>query len=99
MAVTPLLSIIIPVYSGEKYLKKCLSSLLNQKCDEEYEIVLSINLDAEEECKKLCEKAIKIDSHFVSVTMKEENLAKAICRLEGVKFSKGKYITFVDNDD
>ena len=99
MAVTPLLSIIIPVYSGEKYLKKCLSSLLNQKCDEEYEIVLSINLDAEEECKKLCEKAIKMDSHFVSVTMKEENLAKAICRLEGVKFSKGKYITFVDNDD
>ncbi len=95
----PFLSIILPVYSGETFFKRCLDSLLEQKCDEDYEIVLAINLDAEEACKKLAEEAMKKDSHFVSVTMKEPDLAKMVCRLEGVKFSKGEYITFIDNDD
>ncbi len=99
MGQKPFLSVIIPVYSGEKYFERCLSSLLKQECDEDYEIVLSINLDAEEGCKRLCEEALKKDPHFVSITMKEGNLAKMICRLEGVRFSKGEYVTFVDNDD
>ncbi len=95
----PFLSIILPVYSGETLFKRCLSSLLSQKSSEDYEIVLSINLDAEEGCKKLAKEAMEKDSHFVSVMMKEANLAKMVCRLEGVRFSKGEYVTFIDNDD
>ncbi len=99
MSKNPFLSIIIPVYSGEKYFKRCLDSLLSQKCGEDYEIILSINLDAEEACKKLCDEALKKDSHFRSITMDKPNLAKVLCRLEGVRHSAGKYITFIDNDD
>ncbi len=93
------MSIILPVYSGETLFKRCLGSLLSQKSEEDYEIVLAVNLDAEEGCKKLAEEAMEKDSHFVSVTMKEINLAKMVCRLEGVRFSKGEYVTFIDNDD
>ena len=90
-----LISIIIPIYNTEKYLKRCLDSVIN-KSYENLEIIL-INdgsTDASEEiCKDYLEKDKRI-KYF-----KKANGGLSSARNYGIKKSTGKYIGFVDSDD
>lgn len=99
MSEKPILSVIVPVYRGIDLFKRCLDSLVKQESSYPYEIVLSINLDADPKCIELANDIVSKDPRFISITMTETNLAKMLCRLEGVKVSSGSYITFMDNDD
>lgn len=86
-----LLSIIIPAYNAEKYIEKCLTSVISDNSNIEVIVVNDGSTDKTEEiCKKYIEniKYIYIENHGVSYA---RNL--------GIKSAKGKWIMFVDADD
>lgn len=90
------LSVIIPVYNGEKTLKRCIESVLKQK-DEDIEIVL-INDGSTDMSDKIIQeykgKNPKIISYY-----KKKNTGVADTRNYGIQKAKGKYILFLDVDD
>ncbi len=88
-------SIIIPVYNVEKYLEKCLISLINQTL-KEIEIICvndgsTDNSRAILEQFQLKDKRIKI--------LNQENLGVSQARNNGINIAQGEYIGFVDSDD
>lgn len=90
-----LLSIIIPVYNSEKYLKKCLDSILESSY-RNLEIIC-INDGSRDKSLEILEKYSKIDSRIILIN--KENEGPQIARNKGYKISKGEYITNIDSDD
>lgn len=88
-----LLSIIIPVYNVEKYLQKCLESIIFQLTIEEELIIL--NDGSTDNSKKICEKYKGENIKFID----KENEGCSITRNKGVEIAKGKYVWFIDSDD
>lgn len=89
------LSIIIPVYNSEKYLKRCLDSVVAQNY-KELEIILID--DGSVDCSlQICEEYAKKD-HRIIVCHKE-NGGAGFARKEGLKIAQGDYITCIDADD
>lgn len=92
-----ILSVIVPVYNSEKYLERCLDSLLNQGIDGGYEI-LCVNdgsTDSSEEILTKYKKAYPDVVHVIT----QPNGGVIAARNRGLDEAKGKYITFCDNDD
>ncbi|MRT93419.1 glycosyltransferase [Ancylomarina sp. 16SWW S1-10-2] len=92
-----LLSIIIPVYNGEKYLARCFDSLFNQDLDHrDYEVIVvndgssDSSLDIVNIYKSKYEN-LKIIS--------QENQGQSAARNIGIREAKGEYLFFVDSDD
>lgn len=91
------LSIIVPVYNVEKYIEKCLCSLLNQDLDKnEYEILV-IN-DGTKDSSAEIAKEIASRSENV-IVFDRENQGVSAARNKGVELAKGDYILFIDSDD
>lgn len=86
----------MPVYNTEKYIGKAIESILNQKF-ENFELII-IDDCSDDLSKKICEKYKKIDSRII-LKQTDKNLGVANARNEGLKWVKGKYLTFVDADD
>lgn len=91
----PLVSVIIPIYNQEKYLKKCVTSILNQTY-ENLEILL-VNDGSSDHSMKICQYYAKQDSRCYIIDKENGGLSSA--RNAGMKVAKGEYITFVDSDD
>jgi glycosyltransferase involved in cell wall biosynthesis len=91
------LSIIVPVFNVEKYLSKCLDSLLDQDIPKsEYEIII-IN-DGSTDCSAvICESYKNMNENVILIS--QENMGLGVARNTGIRQSKGKYIQFVDSDD
>lgn len=87
-------SIIIPVYNVEKYLKKCLDSIVNQTYSH-YEVIIV--------CDKCTDDSEKIVNEYVKKykwkKIYEENTGLAKARNLGISKAKGEYILFLDSDD
>lgn len=90
-----LVSIIIPIYNIEKYLEKCIKSLINQTY-RNLEIIL-INDGSTDESARICEEYKEQDNRIVFINKKNGGAASA--KNKGLKVAKGDYITFVDSDD
>ena len=90
-----LVSVIVPVYNTEKYLMRCIESIMRQTY-ENLEIIL-VDDGATDSCPLLCEELKKTDSRIVVLHKQNEGLGKA--RNSGLSLAKGKYVTFVDSDD
>ena len=92
---SPLISIIIPVYQAEAYLKQCLDSIVSQ-LDRDIELII-IDDGSPDKCPKLCDEyAEKYDQIMV---IHQNNTGVSLARENGVTHARGKYITFVDSDD
>lgn len=89
------ISIIIPVYKVEKYLKECLDSVLNQTFSD-FECIL-VDDGSPDGCGEICDDYKKKDSRITVIHQSNQGLGPA--RNEGMKIAKGKYICFVDSDD
>ena len=92
----PEVSVIVPVYNVEKYLEKCLNSLVNQTL-ENIEIIIvndGTKDNSEEIIKKFIEKYPK-----KIVYLKKENGGLSDARNYGIPYAKGEYIAFLDSDD
>ena len=88
-------SIIIPVYNVEKYLEKCLDSIIHQQFHD-YEIIL-IDDGSTDHSGEICDNYNgKYDNILVTHI---QNHGVSFARNEGLKVAKGKYIWFIDSDD
>lgn len=89
------LSIIVPIYNGEKYLEKCLDSLINQTY-KNIEIIC-INDGSVDESLTILKEYQKCDSRINIINQANHGLSEV--RNIGMDLAKGDYITFVDCDD
>ena len=90
-------SIIIPVFNSQKYLKKCLSSVLNQKF-KNYEILIIYD-HSSDNSKKICKDFLIKNKNIVRLISNPKNLGVGKSRNIGLRNSKGRYIIFLDSDD
>ena len=92
----PKISIIIPVYNVEKYLRECLDSCVNQTL-EDIEIICVDDCSTDNSYKILEEYQQK-DSR-IRIFQQEENKKQGAARNKGMEFATGEYVWFVDSDD
>ncbi len=92
----PKVSLIVPVYNVEKYLEKCLNSLVNQTL-EDIEIIV-VNDGTKDNSQKIIDKYTKKYPKKVKGYIKE-NGGVSSARNYGLKYASGEYIAFVDSDD
>lgn len=90
-----LLSIIIPVFNVEKYLSKCLDSILLQDVNK-YEIIL-VNDGSTDSSAKICDQYASKYSCVKVFHSKNEGVS--VARNKGIKYAVGRYVWFVDSDD
>ena len=88
-------SIIVPVYNTEKYLDRCIKSLLNQSY-KNIEIIL-VNDGSIDNSLKIIKKYEKEHSNIIVLNQRNHGAGSA--RNNGLKHSKGDYVTFLDSDD
>ena len=91
----PLISIIIPVYNVERYLEKCINSIINQTY-KNLEIIL-VDDGSEDASGVLCDHYAKIDKRIIVIHKKNGGLSDA--RNVGIKKARGRYLAFIDSDD
>ena len=91
----PLISIIIPIYNAELFIRKCLESISTQTYSN-IEIVL-VDDGSTDRCGEICDEYANKNSRFIVIHKQNEGVSKA--RIDGVEKSKGEYISFVDADD
>ena len=88
-------SIIIPVYNVEKYLPKCLDSVINQTLlDIE---IICVNDESPDNCEQILDEYAKRDSRLIILS--EKNGGQGSARNRGLEVAQGKYIQFLDSDD
>ena len=94
----PLVSVIIPVYNiGEKYLRQCLESAINQSY-KNIEIIIVNDCSAFEEDDKICLEYASKDKRIKYIKHKE-NMGDGVARMTGLKEAKGYSVLFMDGDD
>lgn len=89
------LSVIIPIYNVEKYIAKCIDSLLKQDNDRIQYIF--IDDGSQDNSYKIVSKYAQNNPSFIVIRQENKGLGGA--RNEGMKHAKGKYVLFVDSDD
>ena len=90
-----LISIIVPIYNVEKYLRQCLDSIQDQTY-QNFECLL-INDGSSDNSADICREYVSKDSRFRYI--EKENGGVSSARNLGIEHSKGEYITFIDSDD
>lgn len=88
-------SIIVPIYDVEKYIHKCLDSIINQTYHD-IEIIL-VDDESPDNCPKICDKFEQKDKRIKVIHKKNGGLSDA--RNAGLKIATGDYVLFVDSDD
>ncbi len=91
----PLISIIVPVYKVEKYLDKCVSSIVNQTY-QNLEIIL-VDDGSPDSCGAMCDAWAAKDSRIRVIHKENGGLSDA--RNAGLAVANGEYVSFVDSDD
>lgn len=89
------ISIIIPVYNVEKYLKKCIESLVNQTF-KDFEIIC-VNDGSTDKSQEILNKYSQKYPFFK--ILNQDNMGAGIARNNGLKLAEGEYIQFLDGDD
>lgn len=90
-----MISVIVPIYNVEKYLRQCIESLLHQT-NRDLEIIL-IDDGSPDRCGEICDEYALRDNRIKVIH--QQNRGAAAARNTGLRIAKGKYITFVDPDD
>jgi len=91
----PLVSIIVPIYKVEPYLRQCLDSIVNQTYTN-LEIIL-VDDGSPDGCPQICDEYAARDKRIVVIHKENGGLSDA--RNAGLDICKGEYISFVDSDD
>ena len=90
-----MISAIVPVYNVEKYLERCVNSILIQTY-ENFEIIL-VDDGSEDQSVEICDKFAQEDNRIEVIHRENGGLSSA--RNAGMKIAEGKYIVFIDSDD
>jgi glycosyltransferase involved in cell wall biosynthesis len=89
-------SIIVPVYNVEKYIRRCLDSILSQRFPD-FECII-VDDCSPDSCPSICDEYGGIDNR-VRVIHNEKNQGSSIARRTGIEVARGDYVLFVDSDD
>lgn len=90
-----LISIIVPIYKVEKYLEKCIESILAQTY-KNIELIL-VDDGSPDNCPSICDRYAKKDSRVIVIHKQNGGLSDA--RNMGLNIAKGDFISFIDSDD
>jgi glycosyltransferase involved in cell wall biosynthesis len=93
----PLLSLIIPVYNTEKYIRKCLDSIFNQEIDESLLEVIVVNDGTPDGSMAIVGEFLA--AHHNMVVINEKNQGSSVARNTAIKAATGDYIWCIDSDD
>lgn len=88
-------SIVVPIYNVEGYLKKCVESILNQTY-KNLEIIL-VDDESPDRCPNICDEYAQKDKRIKVIHKKNGGLSDA--RNAGINIATGKFISFIDSDD
>lgn len=89
------ISVIVPVYNTEKYIRNCIESILCQEY-QEIELIL-IDDGSTDNSAKICDEYTQVDNRVVVVHQKNSGVSSA--RNKGVEVAQGKRVMFLDSDD
>lgn len=92
---TPTISVIVPVYKTEKYIHKCLDSIINQTF-KNFELIL-VDDGSPDRSGAICDEYAEKDERIKVIH--KENEGVSIARNAGIELAKGEWIYFVDSDD
>lgn len=90
-----LISVIVPIYKVESYLRRCLDSIVNQTYTN-LEIIL-VDDGSPDKCPAICDEYAKKDERIIVIHKKNGGLSDA--RNAAIDISKGEYLAFIDSDD
>ena len=90
-----LVSIVVPIYRVEKYLDKCISSIIRQTYTN-LEIIL-VDDGSPDLCPQICDKYLMRDNRIKVIHQENKGLVSA--RKSGIKYATGEYLVYVDGDD
>lgn len=88
-------SIVVPVYNAEKFLHRCVDSILAQTY-KDFELIL-VNDGSKDNSQAICEEYAREDNRITVI--KKENGGVSSCRQLGLELMKGKFLQFIDSDD
>ena len=89
------ISVVVPIYNVERYLKRCIDSIINQTYDN-LEIIL-VNDGSKDSCLNICNEYKKKDERVIVIDQPNAGLSGA--RNSGIEIATGEYISFIDSDD
>jgi glycosyltransferase involved in cell wall biosynthesis len=90
------ISVIVPVYNVEKYITKCIESILSNTY-KDFELILVDDCSIDNSLN-ICEEYSKKDGR-IKIIKNSENVGASLSRKKGLEISTGKYIQFIDSDD
>lgn len=93
--ITPIISVIVPVYKAEKYLQECIDSILAQNFTD-FELIL-VNDGSPDSCGAICDRNAAKDTRIKVIH--QDNCGATRARANGAARATGEFITFVDGDD
>ena len=88
-------SVILPIYNVEKYLNRCIESIVNQNYDD-LEVIL-VDDNSPDNCPLICDEWARKDNRIKVIHKQNEGLG--FTRNAGIKIATGDYICFIDSDD
>ena len=91
----PAISIIIPVYNAENYLRRCIDSVLSQSFTD-FELIL-VDDGSKDKSPQICDEYASQDTRVRVIHKANGGVSAA--RNDGLDIAKGEYITFIDSDD
>lgn len=91
----PKVSVIVPIYNVERYLSRCMDSLLNQTM-QEIEIIL-VDDGSPDSCPSMCDEYAQNDNRIRVVH--KRNAGLGLARNSGLEIAQGEYVAFIDSDD
>ena len=91
----PKLSVIVPVYNTEKYLRECIDSILGQTFTD-FELIL-VDDGSTDSSGAICDEYAQMDERIHVIHQKNGGIT--VARKSGVRYATGEYVTFVDSDD
>jgi glycosyltransferase involved in cell wall biosynthesis len=91
------LSIIVPVYNVEKYVRSCIESIFKQELDEDRFEVIIVNDGTKDRSMEMIDDIIQ--QHKNITVINQENLGLSVARNNGIAAAKGEYILMPDSDD
>ena len=94
-SLAPLVSIIVPVYNVERYIKRCVDSLQGQTL-QNIEIIL-VDDGSKDNSGRLCDEFAQQNSKIHVIH--KQNAGQGLARNDGLNIAKGRYVLFIDSDD
>ena len=91
----PAISIVVPIYNQEKYIEKCITSVIGQGF-KDIELIL-VNDGSTDNSLSICQHYANNDNRIVIINKENEGVTKA--RKDGFLHATGKYVSFIDSDD